>query len=64
MVLIKDYSAIRAQDKDVMERQMLTLYFTSIAHDLRTPLNAIMASNERLTSLVKKEEKLKDILLI
>lgn len=64
ILIINDYGKLRSLDKAALEKQMMTLYFSSVAHDLRTPLNAMMASNERLKAEHRNNRRMDEVLLI
>eukprot|EP00347_Sterkiella_histriomuscorum_P023280 403335252 len=50
LVMIKDNTIVRQREKAIVENQVQTVFFASVAHDLRTPLNSLLASNLNLLS--------------
>ena len=54
-VIIKDFSVIREREKAMIQNQLQTVFFASVAHDLRTPLNSLLASNTSLTMMFKED---------
>ena len=54
LVVMNDNTLIRQQTKILLESQMQSIFFASIAHDLRTPLNALLASSRSLMMILKK----------
>ena len=47
-IILKDFSIIREREKAMIQNQLQTVFFASVAHDLRTPLNSLLASNTSL----------------
>lgn len=53
LVLINDNTAIRLREKVMLQNDMQTIFFASVAHDLRTPLNSLLASHRTLIALLR-----------
>jgi signal transduction histidine kinase len=64
LVMLKNNSEIRNQEKHKMKKKMQMLFLSSVAHDLRTPLNSAIILNSSLRRFVEHNEEALKILLV
>ena len=55
-MLVSDVTKIRDYAKEKQKSQMMSIYFSQVAHDLKTPINTVLSVNSQLIPLLSEDQ--------